>query len=173
MTLITFQDGKPLMKDGKVGTEQDCCCEPGGGGSDGEGEGENLCDSADQASQPSVVVTGSTCSCETGTHNGTYPFVAYSASGGYQWGGTTNCDVQEDAFGTVFLTPLGVVVSCDFFVSVNTYELSDGGLPSGMSGTADGATSLSVDEDGHITGQVTVDLSGAGGNACSVTVTFG
>lgn len=29
MTLITFQDGKPVMRDGKVGTEQDCCC--GGG----------------------------------------------------------------------------------------------------------------------------------------------
>jgi hypothetical protein len=27
MTLITFEDGKPLMKeDGKVGTEQECCC---------------------------------------------------------------------------------------------------------------------------------------------------
>jgi len=30
MTLITFEDGKPLMKeDGKIGTEQACCC--GGG----------------------------------------------------------------------------------------------------------------------------------------------
>jgi hypothetical protein len=30
MTLITFQDGKPLMKDdGKIGTEQECCCEEG------------------------------------------------------------------------------------------------------------------------------------------------
>lgn len=27
MTLITFQDGKPLFRDGKVGTEQACCCE--------------------------------------------------------------------------------------------------------------------------------------------------
>jgi hypothetical protein len=27
MTLITFEDGKPLMKDdGKIGTEQECCC---------------------------------------------------------------------------------------------------------------------------------------------------
>ena len=26
MTLITFQDGKPVMRDGKVGTEQACCC---------------------------------------------------------------------------------------------------------------------------------------------------
>ena len=26
MTLITFQDGKPLFRDGKVGTEQACCC---------------------------------------------------------------------------------------------------------------------------------------------------
>jgi hypothetical protein len=26
MTLITFQDGKPVMRDGKVGTEQECCC---------------------------------------------------------------------------------------------------------------------------------------------------
>jgi len=29
MTLITFQDGKPIMRDGKVGTEQGCCCQPG------------------------------------------------------------------------------------------------------------------------------------------------
>ena len=26
MTLITFQDGKPVLRDGKVGTEQGCCC---------------------------------------------------------------------------------------------------------------------------------------------------
>lgn len=26
MTLITFQDGKPVLRDGKVGTEQACCC---------------------------------------------------------------------------------------------------------------------------------------------------
>lgn len=26
MTLITFQDGKPVMRDGKVGAEQACCC---------------------------------------------------------------------------------------------------------------------------------------------------
>ena len=26
MTPITFQDGKPVMRDGKVGTEQECCC---------------------------------------------------------------------------------------------------------------------------------------------------
>lgn len=28
MTLIAFQDGKPIFRDGKVGTEQSCCCEP-------------------------------------------------------------------------------------------------------------------------------------------------
>lgn len=27
MTLITFQDGKVVMRDGKVGTEQACCCQ--------------------------------------------------------------------------------------------------------------------------------------------------
>jgi hypothetical protein len=26
MTLITLQDGKPILKDGKIGTEQACCC---------------------------------------------------------------------------------------------------------------------------------------------------
>jgi hypothetical protein len=26
MTLITFQDGKPVLRDGKVGTESGCCC---------------------------------------------------------------------------------------------------------------------------------------------------
>lgn len=26
MTLITFQDGQPVMRDGKIGTEQECCC---------------------------------------------------------------------------------------------------------------------------------------------------
>jgi hypothetical protein len=28
MTLITFQDGAVVLRDGKVGTEQACCCEP-------------------------------------------------------------------------------------------------------------------------------------------------
>ena len=28
MTLITLQDGKVVMRDGKVGTEQACCCNP-------------------------------------------------------------------------------------------------------------------------------------------------
>ena len=27
MTLITVQDGKPVLRDGKVGTEQACCCQ--------------------------------------------------------------------------------------------------------------------------------------------------
>jgi hypothetical protein len=27
MTLIAFQDGKPVFRDGKVGAEQECCCE--------------------------------------------------------------------------------------------------------------------------------------------------
>jgi len=26
MTLITFKDGQPVMRDGKVGTEHECCC---------------------------------------------------------------------------------------------------------------------------------------------------
>lgn len=26
MTLITWQDGQPVFRDGKIGTEQDCCC---------------------------------------------------------------------------------------------------------------------------------------------------
>jgi len=162
MTLIAMQGEAVVMRNAKIGTGQECCCVQ-----------EGFCDEADQTSQPSVVVTGSTCSCETGTLNGTYPFVAYSDFGGYQWLGTTNCDVQEDAFGTVFLAPINVAVSCDLVVFVSTYQLSDGGFPTGMVGLTDGSTSLSVDEDGHITGQVTVDLSGAGDNACSVTVTFG
>ena len=29
MTLIAFQDGKPILTDGKVGTEQACCCVEG------------------------------------------------------------------------------------------------------------------------------------------------
>ena len=29
MTLITIQDGKPVLRDGKVGTEQACCCRSG------------------------------------------------------------------------------------------------------------------------------------------------
>lgn len=32
MTLITFEDGKAVMHDGKVGTEQECCCPGEGGG---------------------------------------------------------------------------------------------------------------------------------------------
>jgi hypothetical protein len=29
MTLITLQDGKLVLRDGRIGTEQACCCEPG------------------------------------------------------------------------------------------------------------------------------------------------
>lgn len=29
VTLITWQDGGPLFRDGKIGTEQDCCCDGG------------------------------------------------------------------------------------------------------------------------------------------------
>lgn len=31
MTLISFQAGDVVMRDGQVGTEQGCCCEDGGG----------------------------------------------------------------------------------------------------------------------------------------------
>ena len=29
MTLITFQDGQPVMRGGNIGTEQECCCNCG------------------------------------------------------------------------------------------------------------------------------------------------
>jgi hypothetical protein len=33
MTLITIEDGKVVLRDGKVGTEQDCCCDAAASGS--------------------------------------------------------------------------------------------------------------------------------------------
>jgi hypothetical protein len=51
MTLITFQDGKPLLnKDGKIGTEQACCC--GGGCPPTECGGFILCNTLDPESNP-------------------------------------------------------------------------------------------------------------------------
>jgi len=43
MTLITFQDGQVVFRDGAVGTEQSCCCDGGGEGPEPEPETEGVC----------------------------------------------------------------------------------------------------------------------------------
>lgn len=162
VTLISLQDGNVVMRDGKVGTEQDCCC-------------EQECDvsSADELTQPNVTITDDGCPCETGSLSGSY---AYSGVGffGYEWNDTTDCDVDGFNPGTEFYAPMVVNVTDGCQVLVSTYRLGSGGLPSGLSGETDGSSALSVNGSGEIVGTVVVSLSGGGDtDVCNLTITFG
>lgn len=157
MTLITFQDGKPVMRDGKIGTEQDCCC---GGG----------CSSAglEQFGQPTVSVTDGGCPCNAGTHSGTYDF-SYHFNGVWSWDGTTTCEYVD---GAPVLANIGVSVTCDaatgnWIVTVFTYQF-DSLFISGTLSTR----SLTVN-NGNLEGSVEVEMYGAGVLQCTFTVTFG
>lgn len=157
MTLITFQDGAVVMRDGQVGTEQACCCEGG-------------CDlsSADDTTQAAASMT-TDCNCEVGTLDDDYSYTGVDFNG-YGWGGTSTCDT--DAFGQ-FFAPVSISVGNDCLVSISTYALGDDGFPTGLSGTADGTGLLSVDGSGNIVGTVSVDLENFDGVQCTATVVFG
>jgi hypothetical protein len=61
MTLITFQDGKPVLRDGKVGTEQECCC---GGSEDFCNLGASgQCEGGCAADDDSTCPDGCVCKC--------------------------------------------------------------------------------------------------------------
>jgi hypothetical protein len=152
MTLITFQDGSPILKDGKIGTEQACCC-------------ETPCDLSqlNQTTQPNVSIT-TNCDCNDGTLNGSYPLLGVDQTGA-SWTGTTTCDwtgFPSDA-------PIGVEVSVDCIVTLATYQYPFESLQ----GSAD-AQHLTLNQDGYIVGTVVVDLEDFGGIVqCTATVVFG
>ena len=152
MTLITFQDGAVLMRDGKVGTEQACCC-------------EQPCDLSqlNQTTQPDVSIT-TNCDCNDGTLNGSYPLLGVDQTGA-SWAGTTTCDwtgFPSDA-------PILVSVGINCIVIVSTYQYPFESLQ----GSAD-AQHLTLNQDGHIVGTVVVDLEDLGGIVqCTATVVFG
>lgn len=64
MTLITFQDGKPVMRDGLVGTGGDCCC------------GSNGCCCIDGSPDPTKT-TQAACEAAGGTWNSDGPCKTY------------------------------------------------------------------------------------------------
>ena len=152
MTLITFQDGRAVMRDGKVGTEQDCCCKQ--------------CDLSlsNQSTQPNVSVT-TDCECNGGTLNGDYAFIGAGMFGGASWSGTTTCDWT----GLPSAAPIDISVSSDCVVTVSTYQYPFESLQ----GVAT-ASNLTLDQDGYIVGSIAVPLENLGGVLkCTATVTFG
>jgi hypothetical protein len=156
VTLITFQDGAVVFRDGQVGTGEECCC--------------GQCDlSAAEEEQPAVSMT-TDCNCAVGTLNGNYSYTGVDFNG-YGWDGTSTCDV-DPVFGE-FLAPVSVTINNICVVVVSTYQLGADGFPSGLTGTADGTGLLSVDANGNIVGTVSVDLEDFNGVQCTATVVFG
>lgn len=157
MTLITLQGNEVLLVGSDVATGQDCCC------------GEN-CDASalDEDAQPDVVVSGSTCLCESGTHNGSYEFTSSDGTI-WSWIGTSTCDYLEGA--SEILAVVTVTVACDaetgnWLVVVSTYQV-DARFATGTIATKQ----LTV-ENGVLTGTVTVPMESPGTD-CELTVTFG
>lgn len=152
MTKITFQDGKVLMRDDRIGTEEACCCEE--------------CDlsAGDDADQPDVTVA-TNCNCNAGTLNGNYPYAGSNFDGNYSWSGTTTCDHT----GFPSAAPIDISVSDNCVVTVATYQFPFQTLQGSASGP-----SLTINENGKIVGTVEVpllDLSDV--VQCTATITFG
>jgi hypothetical protein len=152
VTRITFQDGQVVLRDGKVGTEEACCC------------GDCDLSSGDAAEQPSVSVT-TNCNCNAGTLDGNYPYTGGNFVGNYSWSGTTTCDwtgFPSDA-------PMDISVSSDCIVTVATYQFPFQSLQGSVK-----ASSLTVDENGKIVGTASVPLRDLFDDVqCTATVTFG
>lgn len=152
MTLITFQDGQVVMRDGQVGTEQACCC-------------DQPCDLSqlNQTTQPNVSVT-TNCECNNGTLNGDYPLLGADATGA-SWSGTTTCDwtgFPSDA-------PISVSVGSDCLVTVATYQYPFESLQGVVN-----AQNLTLDQNGYVVGTAVVPLEDLFGVVqCTATVVFG
>jgi hypothetical protein len=80
MTLITFHDGKPVLRDGKVGTEQECCC-------------GSQCLTCPQECDPDVVVTidGNVANCAIDGDGRVY-YTWLEISGADDPGGENPCE---------------------------------------------------------------------------------
>jgi hypothetical protein len=62
MTLITFDDGKVVFRDGAVGTEQACCC--GGEPCSGPCDNDNLCEPNCECKDPDTGAIAVSGECE-------------------------------------------------------------------------------------------------------------
>lgn len=161
MTLVTFDDGKVVLRDGKVGTEEACCCCPP---CNGQG--------FDTTTQPAVSLT-SDCPCEAGTLDGAYPFDVYDnityPGGQWSWRGDSTCD-----YSTFFdpVAPVYVEITCTcgvYTIRVSTYALDS----KSVTGTLTPAV-FTKGADDEFQGTFDVDMFDPFDNfVCTITLTFG
>ena len=153
---IALQDGKLVLRDGKVGTGAGCCCDE-----------EECCSlNADADAQPSVSVTDSGCPCEQGSLDGEYAFSgSFDLDPGrvWLWGGESGCTTDIPGLGQ-YANILNISVTCNaegsnWVVAAGTYGIPGGGVFYSISGNAS-TCELTVDENGNLSGQVAVELYG-------------
>ena len=161
MTLVTFDDGKVVLRDGKVGTEESCCCCP-------------PCNAQgfDTTTQPDVSLT-SDCPCEAGTLDGDYAFDVYDDTiypgGQWSWRGDSTCD-----YSTFFdpVSPVYVEINCTcgvYTIRVSTYVLDS----KSVTGTLTPVTFTKGAAD-EFQGTFDVDIFDLFDNfVCTITLTFG
>lgn len=105
MTLITFQDGMAVMRDGKVGTEQECCC------------AKCLCDGCPESLGFSVTFYGTKSGTLTFTHPYTAPSGVQSAVTCDRYFSSTNIAIgltEDEAipFGFSNIATVSVAIAC-------------------------------------------------------------
>lgn len=152
MSELTVRDGKLLVRDEKLGTEQECCCQG--------------CDLSawDTDEQPSVAVV-TDCECNDGTHDGVYPYDDLGADGVLMWYGTTTCDWTGFPSDAEIL----IQVSQNCVVTVATYQFPFMSLQGSVQ-----ASQLTLNQDGAVVGEVQVPLFDLDNVLqCTATVTFG
>lgn len=156
MTLITFQDGGVVFRDGKVGTEQECCCCP-------------PCNEQgfDTTTQPDVSLT-SDCPCEAGTLDGNYAFDAY-LNEQWLWLGDSTCDYST-FFDPVSQVYIQVTCTCGVYtILVSTYVLES----TSVTGTLTPAVFTKGPGD-ELQGTFNIDMFDFLDNfVCTITLTFG
>lgn len=152
MSELTVRDGKLLVRDEKLGTEQECCCQ--------------VCDLSawDTDEQPSVSVV-TDCECNDGTHDGSYPYDGVDADVVLMWYGTTTCDWTGFPSDAEIL----IQVSQNCVVTVATYQFPFVSLQGSVQ-----ASQLTLNQDGAVVGEVQVPLFDLNNVLqCTATVTFG
>jgi len=151
-----------LLGSNGIAAADACCC--GGCSADWA----NL----DTDDQPNVEVSDSTCDCDGGTHDGSYPYLGDDPIyGGVYWEGQTTCDYT----GFPSSAAISIKIWCDeetdlWNYRVDTYEFEFESL------YAEGTTDqLSVDGNGHLVGSFSITLLYAVDDSeqCTMTLTFG
>lgn len=165
---IMTWNGKVLFRrkhGNRIAVGKACCCAEG-----------SCADANPNTSQQgaSATVSGSDCSCTTGTHDGTYPFDNYDAlAEKWEWAGTSTCDLG--GFGS--LADVSIFAWCDaasgqWKVRAEFYHFPNSGPSEFLDGEAL-APNVSIDAAGDFTGSVDIDMYNVSDdNRCSITVTF-